>query len=165
MKEKEFEILKRIEKQINFIYKVVLLKQKKKSFRKDYTCLKDIDEVFNFYKFYIKKDSRLNSSSKENIRNFIKEFGKEKLIAVMEKKSKSKWFKDNCSWRGASWFFSNKKRFNRWLEEGVEPPKLRPYSKFSGNILSKDCLWVLNDYGNWCRFEGTKDDIEWREVK
>ena len=135
-------------------------KQKKRQ-EIEITSSKEIEEVFNFYRLYIKKDARVSPQSREAIRVFLKVFGKETLLAVMEKKSKSKWFQDNCAWRGASWFFSNKSRFNRWIEEGVPTQKKRPY--FQNQPMTHDTKSVLVE-GEWKQFVGDPNKIEWRDV-
>ena len=120
---------------------------------------KEVDEVFGFYGLYIKPDARISPQSRDAIRDFLKRFGKEVLIATLEKKSKSKWFMENCAWRGASWFFSNKTRFNRWIEEGIPIQKKRPY--FMGNIMTYDLKKVLVD-GEWKQFVGEPSKIEYK---
>lgn len=125
------------------------------------TSPKEIDEIFGFYSLLIKGDARLSPQAREAIRLFLKEFGKETLIATLEKKAKSKWFIENCAWRGASWFFGNKKRFGRWIEEGIPVQKKRPY--FMNNIMTYDLKKVLVD-GEWKEFAGDIKQIEWRNI-
>lgn len=112
-------ILKELHVMLSYLVKKEKEKDKKKKKEKIYISSKEIDEVFEQYRLYIQPKARENVSARENIRVFLKEFKKEALMSVMEKKSNNTWFIENCAWRGASWFFSNKKRFNTWIEEEV----------------------------------------------
>ena len=122
---------------------------------------KDIDEIFSYYKLFIQESARESPQAREAIRVFLRGFGREMLIATLEKKSKSKWFMENCGWRGASWFFSNKTRFKRWIEEGIPIQKKRPY--FNNQPMTHDCKKVLVD-GEWKQYAGDNKLIEWRNV-
>ena len=122
---------------------------------------KEVDEIFRYYMLYIRESARPSPYSREAIRKCLAAFGRESMIAVMEKITKDKWWMDNNARRGATWFFGNKNRFQRWVEAGIPVQKKRPY--WRNQPMTHDCKKALVD-GEWKEYVGSNKEIEWREI-
>lgn len=72
-------------------------------------------EIFGIYKKLIQPKCRTYPAAK--IKRRIKNFGVNQVIKALENFSKDGWYMENCSWRGANWFFDNPEgRFEGFID-------------------------------------------------
>lgn len=77
-----------------------------------------VNDLINYYEKNI-GDVRIKSSVKSKIKNLLRDFTAEQLEEIINKKADDRWFMKNNAQRGPTWFFSNKTRLQRYLEEEV----------------------------------------------
>ena len=77
--------------------------------------------VFEYYKEKIQPNCRFTDNSKKKIRARLKNWTAKELKQAIERFSKNKWWMENNSNRGPTWFFNSDKRIEQFLY--IEPTK------------------------------------------
>lgn len=80
------------------------------------TIKEEIEEIISFYSDRIKK-TKTTPFLQQKLQQHLKNFSKDQLLSIVSRKSEERWFIENCAWRGAIWFFNNKSRLARYLDE------------------------------------------------
>lgn len=106
----------------------------------------DIEKIFISYKQLIHGSAILGAMSKQKIKDRLKDYSVDDIWAAMYAKSKDNWWTENNNKRGMTWFFENKKRIEKYIEEGYDKLKSEPEKIFFGKDEQGRSLYKLNPF-------------------
>jgi hypothetical protein len=95
-----------------------------------------INKIYISYKDKICNKSRLLNDGIKKIETRLKTYTCDELIMAIDNFSKNKWFMDNNSGRGISWFFKSDSQIDKWLSlkeiKEKKPAQVITISKYNG---------------------------------